>query len=135
MYIAGDEFEFEVNDVMEYFTCLGEYHYSGIDYLICENEDGVKRAFYYESDDELILVEDEEEEEDIIDSYNEESYKMEEKNFEFWEENEYSGFDGFNDDTLDDIVEDDIKFLEDYDDADEEIDDFLDDLFSDEDEE
>ncbi|WP_156299794.1 hypothetical protein [Streptobacillus canis] len=137
MYTIGDEFEFDVNDSIEYFTCVGEFPYAGVEYLICENEYGIKKVFFYE-DDELILVEDEDEEESILDNYQEESYKMDEKGFEWYEENEYSDFDSsFNDDNglvEDNFIEDDMELLNDYsDEDDEDIDTFLDDLFDDED--
>lgn len=44
MYIAGDEFEYETNEGIEYLTCISEYNLDGIDYIICENEDGVKKS-------------------------------------------------------------------------------------------
>lgn len=133
MYIVGDEFEYEINGVTEYFTCLSEYHHNGVDYLICENEYGAKRVFYYELDEEIFLLEDEEEEEYIIDSFNEEMFKNEEKGYEYWDENEFSNYERFSEEGIEeDVLEDDIEFLDDLVD-DEEIDEFLDDLFDEED--
>lgn len=136
MYSIGDEFEFEINEINEYFTCLGEFSYAGGEYLICENEDGVKRVFSYDlSDEELILIDDEEEEENILDHFQEETYKMEEKPFDFWEENDFSNYESFQeeDDNLEEehISDDeDMEFLDSYSD-DESINEFVDDLFDD----
>ncbi|WP_066901084.1 hypothetical protein [Streptobacillus notomytis] len=135
MYTIGDEFEYDVNESLEYFTCIGEFPYAGIEYLICENEYGIKKVFFYD-DDDLILVEDEDEEENVLDSFQEESYKINEKEFNWYEENDYNDFDpAFNDDNglEDNYIEDDMGLLNDYsDEDDEDIDTFLDDLFDDE---
>ncbi len=133
MYTTGSEFDYEIDGNIEYFTCIGETIYSGIEYLICESEDGMKKVFFYE-EEELELVDDEEEEESIIDHYQEEAFKLEEKEFEYWEDNDFtSDYDGYTDEGLDSdsvIEEDDMVFL--GEENDEEIDDFLDELFEDE---
>ncbi|ACZ01501.1 hypothetical protein [Streptobacillus moniliformis] len=133
MYTIGDEFEFDVNDSLEYFICIGEFAYSGIEYLICENEYGIKKVFFYD-DEELILVEDEDEEENVLDNFQEESYKNE-KEFTWYEENDYNDFEPpFNDENVleDNYIEEDMELLNDYSDE-EDINTFLDDLFDDED--
>ena len=116
MYTTGSEFDYEIDGNIEYFTCIGETVYSGIEYLICESEDGMKKVFFYE-EEELELVDDEEEEE-----------------IEYWEDNDFtSDYDGYTDENLDSdsvIEEDDMVFL--GEENDEEIDDFLDELFEDE---
>ena len=134
MYTIGSEFDYEIDGNIEYFTCIGETIYAGIEYLVCESEDGMKKVFYYEEED-LELVDDEEEEAAIIDHYQEEAFKLEEKEFEYWEDNDFtSDYDGYTDESLDNdsnLEEDDMVFL--GDENDEEIDDFLDELFEDED--
>ena len=93
----------------------------------------MKKVFFYE-EEELELLDDEEEEESIIDHYQEEAFKLEEKEFEYWEDNDFtSDYDGYTDDGLESdsvIEEDDMVFL--GEENDEEIDDFLDELFEDE---
>ncbi|CAM3389313.1 hypothetical protein [Pseudostreptobacillus hongkongensis] len=139
MYTIEDEFEYEIDGSIEYFTCIAEHTYLGVEYLICESEDGTRRVFYYDNDmtdEKLNLIDDEEEEETILDNYQEELYKSEEKSFEYWEDNDYtSDYEGFDNDTdLDDeehLGDDEMVFLDDYE-EDEELDEFLDDLFDDE---
>ena len=79
MYTIGSEFDYEIDGNIEYFTCIGETIYAGIEYLVCESEDGMKKVFYYEEED-LELVDDEEEEEAIIDHYQEEAFNLKKKN-------------------------------------------------------
>ena len=139
MYTIEDEFEYEIDGSIEYFTCIAEHNYLGVEYLICESEDGTRRVFYYDNDmtdERLNLIDDEEEEETILDNYQEELYKSEEKSFEYCEDNDYtSDYEGFDNDTdLDDeehLGDDEMVFLDDYE-EDEELDEFLDDLFDDE---
>ena len=50
MYTTGSEFDYEIDGNIEYFTCIGETVYSGIEYLICESEDGMKKVFFYEEE-------------------------------------------------------------------------------------
>ena len=51
MYTTGSEFDYEIDGNIEYFTCIGETVYSGIEYLICESEDGMKKVFFYEEEE------------------------------------------------------------------------------------
>lgn len=134
MYTIGDDFEFEINENTEYFTCVAEFQYSGFDYLICESDEGIKKVFYYDNDYErLVLVDDEEEEEDILEQYQTNTYKMDEESFDFWEDGEISDYERYNENDPDEenLTEDDVDLLGAYDVEDYEIEDFVDDLFSD----
>lgn len=144
MFSTGDEFELEIDGYTEYYNCIGEYLYQGIEYLICENEFGIKKVLYYSSDyvgdeeDSLTHVDDEELEEEILDSFQENMYKSEEKSFSYWEEeNDFDDdIDNFSEDVMDDLEihdEDEMDFIQDYSYEDIDLDDFIDGLLEDED--
>ena len=48
MYSAGEEFEKIINGDEEYFTCLANITIDEKEYLICENESGIKKVFFYD---------------------------------------------------------------------------------------
>ena len=47
MYSAGEEFEKVINGDEEYFTCLANITVDEKEYLICENESGIKKSFLF----------------------------------------------------------------------------------------
>ena len=94
MYSAGEEFEKIINGDEEYFTCLANITIDEKEYLICENESGIKKEFgeYDEVKDEnqdfdgLEEMEDEEDSEDIIVDYDEDEEDLDEFLDEFLDE-------------------------------------------------
>ena len=70
MYSAGEEFEKVINGDEEYFTCLANINVDEKEYLICENESGIKKVFFYDTNEEdLILLEEDEEDDDEDEGY------------------------------------------------------------------
>lgn len=134
MYSVGEEFEKLIEDDMEYFTCMANVNIGDKEYLICENENGVKRVFNYDSIEEEIYLLDEDESDEILEVW-EEDYYGADKNYMYWNE-EFGEYDEVkneqeNFDTLDSVDDfDDMEDLEissDYED-DEDLDEFLEDF-------
>ena len=112
MYSAGEEFEKIINGDEEYFTCLANITIDEKEYLICENESGIKKVFFYDTNerdkeymywneefgeydevkdenqdfDGLEEMEDEEDSEDIIVDYDEDEEDLDEFLDEFLDE-------------------------------------------------
>ena len=74
MYSVGEEFEKMIDDDMEYFTCLANITIKEKEYLVCENEAGVKRVFWYDTNEEDLVVLDEDEEDEILEIWEEDYY-------------------------------------------------------------
>lgn len=137
MYSVGEEFERLVEDDVEYLTCIANVNIGDREYLICENENGIKRVFFYDSEDDDIELLDEDESDHIIEIW-EDDYYGTDKEYMYW--NDESG-------EYDEVEKEEETFEEmDYDDYDsedkyssiveydeEELDDFLDDFLDDED--
>lgn len=143
MYSIGEEFEFLVDNIMENFVCIGTIKTKDSEYIICENDYGIKKAFLFNEDDEELKILSKEDEENVIESY--------ERN-ELEEEPDYSElYDDYEDDKLSeqedefDLIDDESEFSDfdnvdldldldtdiDFDDDDslfDNIDDFIDDL-------
>ncbi len=136
MYSVGEEFEKAIEDDVEYLTCIGTVNIGSKEYIICENENGVKRVFHYDSlEDELEYLE-EDESDEVLEVW-EEDYYGAEKEYMYWndESGEY------------DQVEKEVSSLEDLDlveeefeddgfefeDEDDDLDDFLNDFLDDSD--
>jgi len=56
MYSAGEEFEKIINGDEEYFTCLANITVDEKEYLICENESGIKKVFFYDTNEEDLVL-------------------------------------------------------------------------------
>lgn len=134
MYSVGEEFEKLIEDDMEYFTCMANVNVGDKEYLICENENGVKRVFSYDSIEEEIYLLDEDESDEILEVWEDEYYGSD-KNYMYWNEefgeydevkNEQENFDTLDSvDDFDDI--EDLDLSDEYED-DEELDEFLEDF-------
>ena len=85
MYSVGEEFEKVIDDEMEYFTCLANITVGDKEYLICENESGVKRVFYYDVSEEELVTLDEDEEDHILEIWDEDYYGTD-KDYMYWNE-------------------------------------------------
>ena len=140
MYSAGEEFEKTINDDLEYFTCLANITVDDREYLICENESGVKKVFFYDSNEEDLILMEEDEEDEVLEVWEEEYYN-EDKDYMYWneefgeydkikDENEsFSGLEEKEDGESEDILadfEDDLGGLEEEEDLDEFLNSFLD---------
>lgn len=138
MYSVGEEFEKMIDDDVEYFTCIANVNIGDKEYLICENETGVKRVFGYDQiEEELEILEDDETDE-VLEVWEEEYYGTD-KEYMYWNEefgeydnskNEHENFDDLDDfDSMDDDIYDDDDF-EDIDEIydEDELNDFLDDF-------
>ncbi len=140
MYSAGEEFEKTINDDLEYFTCLANITVDDREYLICENESGVKKVFFYDSNEEDLILMEEDEEDEVLEVWEEEYYN-EDKDYMYWneefgeydkikDENEsFSGLEEIEDGESEDILadfEDDLGGLEEEEDLDEFLNSFLD---------
>ena len=129
MYSVGEEFERLVEDDLEYLTCIANVNIGDKEYLICENESGTKRVFYYDTiEEELELVE-EDEADEVLEVWEEEYYGSD-KEYMYWNEEfgEYDVVEKESDDfvEIDSEDEDYIKALGEL--NDEDIDEFLNDF-------
>ncbi len=133
MYSAGEEFEKVINGDEEYFTCLANITVDEKEYLICENESGIKKVFFYDTNEEDLILLEEDEEDEVLEIWEEEYYDRD-KDYMYWNE-EFGEYDEVKDEEQD---FDDIEEMEDeedsddilvgYDDDEEDIDEFLDDI-------
>ena len=133
MYSIGEEFERVIEDDVEYLTCIGTVNIGSKEYIICENENGIKRVFHYDSlEDDLEYVE-EDESDEVLETWEEDYYGVE-KEYMYWndESGEYDQVEKEVSNLEDlDLVEeefedDDFDFADDDDDLDDFLDDFLD---------
>ena len=139
MYSAGEEFERINNEGdVEGYTCLSNITVGDKEYLVCDSETGEKKVFYYDSIEEELYDLDEDEEDQILEIWNDEYYGSD-KDYMYWNEDfgEYdknenieSEFDEANFDSLDN----EIEFFDNEGEDDEDLSEFLDDFFDDEDE-
>ena len=139
MYSAGEEFERINNEGdVEGYTCLSNITVGDKEYLVCDSETGEKKVFYYDSIEEELYDLDEDEEDQVLEIWNDEYYGSD-KDYMYWNEDfgEYdknenieSEFDEANFDSLDN----EIEFFDNESEDDEDLSEFLDDFFDDEDE-
>jgi len=139
MYSAGEEFERINNEGdVEGYTCLSNITVGDKEYLVCDSETGEKKVFYYDSIEEELYDLDEDEEDQVLEIWNDEYYGSD-KDYMYWNEDfgEYdknenieSEFDEANFDSLDN----EIEFFDNEGEDDEDLSEFLDDFFDDEDE-
>ena len=139
MYSAGEEFERINNEGdVEGYTCLSNITVGDKEYLVCDSETGEKKVFYYDSIEEELYDLDEDEEDQILEIWNDEYYGSD-KDYMYWNEDfgEYdknenieSEFNEANFDSLDN----EIEFFDNESEDDEDLSEFLDDFFDDEDE-
>lgn len=130
MYSVGEEFEKVIDDEMEYLTCLANITVGDKEYLICENESGVKRVFYYDVSEEELVTLDEDEEDHILEIWDEDYYGTD-KDYMYWNE-DFGEYDKVKDETnLEDLsaelfndLDDDIADFS-SDEDEEDLDDFL----------
>ena len=131
MYSVGEEFEKVIDDEVEYFTCLANITVGDKEYLICENESGIKRVFYYDVSEEDLVTLDEDEEDHILEIWDEDYYGAD-KDYMYWNE-DFGEYDKVKDETsLEDLSAEPFNDLDDDDIADfssdedeEDLDDFL----------
>lgn len=140
MYSVGEEFEKLIEDDLEYFTCIANFNVGDKEYLICENENGVKRVFNYDTIEEDIILLEEDEADEILEVWEEEYYGTD-KDYMYWNEefgeydeitkNDIESFDDLSDDTEGFMEEMDGLFDEDdsYDEDEEDLKDFLEEFF------
>ena len=132
MYSFGEEFTYTVDDNLEYFTCLHSIEYDDKEYIIAENEYGIKKVFEVDEDEEELYMINEDEEDTILDIYERHQFENEHPDIEYGfdnEEDEYvetSSTEGLNVIMDDEEDKEDEKMFSD-------MDDFLDDFFYDED--
>lgn len=142
MYSAGEEFE-KINSEgeVEEYTCLSNVTVGDKEYLVCDSETGEKKVFYYDSIEEELYDLDEDEEDQVLEIWNDEYYGSD-KDYMYWNEDfgEYDkdeNEDGeFNENNFDSLNENDKnEFFEDEEETDDEdLSEFLDDFFDDENE-
>ena len=142
MYSAGEEFE-KINNEgdVEGYTCLSNITVGDKEYLVCDSETGEKKVFYYDSIEEELYDLDEDEEDQVLEIWNDEYYGSD-KDYMYWNEDfgEYDkdeNEDGeFNENNFDSLNEnDENEFFEDEEETDDEdLSEFLDDFFDDENE-
>ena len=130
MYSVGEEFEKVIDDEMEYLTCLANITVGDKEYLICENESGVKRGFYYDVSEEELVTLDEDEEDHILEIWDEDYYGTD-KDYMYWNE-DFGEYDKVKDETnLEDLSAEPFNDLDDdiadfsSDEDEEDLDDFL----------
>jgi len=130
MYSVGEEFEKVIDDEMEYLTCLANITVGDKEYLICENESGVKRVFYYDVSEEELVTLDEDEEDHILEIWDEDYYGTD-KDYMYWNE-DFGEYDKVKDETnLEDLSAEPFNDLDDdiadfsSDEDEEDLDDFL----------
>lgn len=135
MYSVGEEFERVIEDDVEYLTCIGTVNIGSKEYVICENENGIKRVFHYDSlEDELEYVE-EDESDEVLEIW-EEDYYGSDKEYMYWndESGEYDQVEKEVSSLEDlDLVEEEFEEDFNFDDDDDDLDDFLDDFLDDSD--
>lgn len=142
MYSAGEEFE-KINNEgdVEGYTCLSNITVGDKEYLVCDDETGEKKVFYYDSIEEELYDLDEDEEDQVLEIWNDEYYGSD-KDYMYWNEDfgEYDKnenvdgeFDERNYDSLNDDNNDENGFFDNEDKDDEDLSEFLDDFFDDED--
>ena len=130
MYSVGEEFEKVIDDEMEYLTCLANITVGDKEYLICENESGIKRVFYYDVSEEELVTLDEDEEDHILEIWDEDYYGTD-KDYMYWNE-DFGEYDKVKDETnLEDLSAEPFNDLDDdiadfsSDEDEEDLDDFL----------
>ena len=142
MYSAGEEFEKTNSErEVEEYTCLSNVTVGDKEQLVCDNETGEKKVFYYDSIEEELYDLDEDEEDQVLEIWNDEYYGSD-KDYMQWNEDfgEYDkdeNEDGeFNENNFDSLNEnDENEFFEDEEETDDEdLSEFLDDFFDDENE-
>ena len=137
MYSAGEEFERINNEGdVEGYTCLSNVTVGDKEYLVCDDETGEKKVFYYDSIEEELY--DLDEEDQVLEIWNDEYYGSD-KDYMYWNEDfgEYDkneNVDGEYDESNFDALNDGTDFFNDEDEDDEDLSEFLDDFFNDEDE-
>lgn len=135
MYSIGEEFERVIEDDVEYLTCIGTVNIGSKEYIICENENGIRRVFHYDSlEDDLEYVE-EDESDEVLETWEEDYYGVE-KEYMYWndESGEYDQVEKEVSDLEDlDLVEEEFEEDFDFADDDDDLDDFLDDFLDDDD--
>ena len=141
MYSAGEEFErYNEEDELESFTCIVNVNTDGKEYLVCDDENGDKRVFFYDSIEEEIKDLDEDEQERILEIWDNEYYGSD-KDYMYWNEDfgEYDKDDNFEE-KIDEsdfglLDDDENEFLAEEDDdeeIDEDLDEFLDNFLDEE---
>ena len=123
------------------YTCLSNVTVGDKEYLVCDSETGEKKVFYYDSIEEELYDLDEDEEDQVLEIWNDEYYGSD-KDYMYWNEDfgEYDkdeNEDGeFNENNFDSLNEnDENEFFEDEEETDDEdLSEFLDDFFDDENE-
>lgn len=142
MYSYGEEFVYNIEGNLEYFTALGTVKLRETEYIVAENEYGLKKAFKVDEDEEEIILLPEDEEEVILDIFYKQMYDDEPDFGEIDDDYEYEvryiegrnnddddDFDEFIDDT---VVEKDFDYDEEFDGDEDDLDDFINDLLDDE---
>ena len=137
MYSAGEEFERINNEGdVEGYTCLSNVTVGDKEYLVCDDETGEKKVFYYDSIEEELYDLDEDEEDQVLEIWNDEYYGSD-KDYMYWnedfgeydkvvkEDEDLSDLDDVGIDEMDDL-EEIGSFEEDEEDIDEFLDNFLD---------
>ena len=141
MYSAGEEFErYNEEDELESFTCIANVNTDGKEYLVCDDENGDKRVFFYDSIEEEIKDLDEDEQERILEIWDNEYYGSD-KDYMYWNEDfgEYDKDDNFEE-KIDEsdfglLDDDENEFLAEEDDDEEidgDLDEFLDNFLDEE---
>lgn len=130
MYSYGDDFSYEIDGNLEYFTCLTTLKIKEFEYIVAENEFGNKKVFLIEDeDDEIISEVDEDDEETILDIYDRqimldgEFYTTDDDDFNKFDELE-SSEDEYDEFITEEMLDEEVEI------DDIEIDDILEELFN-----
>lgn len=122
MYLPGEEFEYEIDGVIEDFTCIKTIVINDKEYLIAENEYELKKVFIYDIIEEEIELVDEEEEEMVLESYENDSYMDTNDNYYNEWENDYDDdyeYDDSEDDMENSFIIDEEGMDDSYDNEDD----------------
>lgn len=135
MYSYGDDFTYEVEGDLEYYTCLTTLTINEREYIVAENEQGAKRVFLIEDEDEeIISAVDEEDEEALLDIY--ERQEMLDGDFYTNDDDDFNKFEDLNDDEADEfdeyIPDEDLDLVDDKEIDSMEFDDIFDEIFKEE---
>jgi DNA-directed RNA polymerase subunit delta len=123
MYAVGENFEYLIEDEELDISVIGDIMLFGDEYLIGEDLDGNKYVFIYREDEEMVeLLDDEDEATEILDDW-EDEYFAGGTDIGDWDDDSYYE----REDGIGLIVDDTEEYfeVEDYTEADEDVDSFI----------
>lgn len=127
MYSYGEEFTYNIDGNLEYFTALSTVKIKENEYIIAEDGYGEKKVFRFDEDEEEIILIDDEDYELILEVYERQIHDEEPDFGEIDDEYEYEvryieGRNHDDDDEFEEFIEEDIENHDDFDDDDYDFD-------------